>query len=207
MFGLPPSQAGNPTIYYNGEGEHLHHDDSHDEHDCACGGDLSEAESEEDDGGKSRPPPGWVSRQTQFHGPSSTSSADGYESFENTNNKKKRKIPVAAAGVLGPDMMALKAEHADARGLPSSDAAADSPIYASPSSGVGLSGPGRGRYGRQPVRTSGERRPLGASQNASNAHAPPAGNKMKRDWNAATHSGAGRHIMQLANRFLRVQCG
>ena len=37
--------------------------------------------------------------RTKPHPPhSATSSADGYESFENTNNKKKRKIPIPGAG-------------------------------------------------------------------------------------------------------------
>lgn len=79
------------------------------------------------------------------------SSADGYDSFENTNNKKKRKIPtpgdslngthlsseMAGMGISGPDDLA-------------DDIGGGIGPYHSPGSAVsqGLSGPGRGRYGR-----------------------------------------------------------
>ncbi|TVY65537.1 hypothetical protein LSUE1_G007431 [Lachnellula suecica] len=93
---------------------------------------------------------------------STASSADGYDSFENTNNKKKRKIPtpgdsnlngthlsseMAGMGISGPDDLA-------------DDVGGGVGPYHSPGSAVsqGLSGPGRGRYGRirngrSPLRT------------------------------------------------------
>jgi hypothetical protein len=91
--------------------------------------------------------------------PSTASSADGYDSFENTNNKKKRKIPTAAETSLnGAHML----NDSSILGVPSppttgdegpGDALATSPSPYSYSSGTatnvqGISGPGRGRYGR-----------------------------------------------------------
>ncbi|GAP91813.1 putative protein IBD2 [Rosellinia necatrix] len=90
--------------------------------------------------------------------PSTTSSADGYDSFENTNNKKKRKIPIAGeTGLNGTHVLNEPA----AFGLPSPPTTADddggdhiptsTPYYQSGgplSNGQGISGPGRGRYGR-----------------------------------------------------------
>ncbi|KAI1261605.1 hypothetical protein F5Y18DRAFT_430910 [Xylariaceae sp. FL1019] len=98
------------------------------------------------------------SRSTKAQPPPSTaSSVDGYDSFENTNNKKKRKIPIAGESVLN-------GAHAlsDAAGLviPSHSAGGESEGDASPtatvyhqsgglvSNGQGISGPGRGRFGR-----------------------------------------------------------
>ncbi|KAI1345765.1 hypothetical protein F5Y01DRAFT_46109 [Xylaria sp. FL0043] len=90
--------------------------------------------------------------------PSTTSSADGYDSFENTNNKKKRKIPIAGETILnGTHVLSEPASF----GMPSPPATADddggdhvltsTPYYQSGgplSNGQGISGPGRGRYGR-----------------------------------------------------------
>ena len=93
---------------------------------------------------------------------SATSSADGYDSFENTNNKKKRKIPT-------PGDSNLNGTHHSGEstgiGMPVGEDAAEEI-----SSGIssyhtvgslasqGMSGPGRGRYGRirngrSPLRT------------------------------------------------------
>ncbi|KAH9884155.1 hypothetical protein F4778DRAFT_763834 [Xylariomycetidae sp. FL2044] len=101
--------------------------------------------------------------------PSTASSADGYDSFENTNNKKKRKIPTAGESILNGthtlnDLGIL--------GIPSppttgdegpgdSSGALPAPYYQSggpTTNGQGISGPGRGRYGRvrngrSPLRT------------------------------------------------------
>jgi hypothetical protein len=103
------------------------------------------------------PPPG-----------STASSADGYESFENTSNKKKRKIPLS--GTSSMHQSQLSAEMAS-MGISSgqADGAADEVAQqqyspsgngTSPGSGTGISGAGRGRYGRQDGR---HRRPLGSS--------------------------------------------
>lgn len=90
---------------------------------------------------------------------SNASSADGYDSFENTNNKKKRKIPT-------PNDPSLNGVHpsADVTGMGISgpdDLVEDmgNGVGSYHSSAVqGISGPGRGRYGRirngrSPLRT------------------------------------------------------
>lgn len=112
---------------------------------------------------------------------SSVESVDGYDSFENTNNKKKRKIPTS--GALGTHQSSLSAEMANmgissARDMDPSLAELDagvgqyhgtgtSAIPATPS-GIGISGAGRGRYGRTARNVNG-RSPLGVSINSSNA--------------------------------------
>lgn len=100
--------------------------------------------------------------------PSTTSSADGYDSFENTNNKKKRKIPTAGETILNGTHVL---NDSSALGMPSPPTTGDegpgdltgavpSPYYQSGGSPntQGISGPGRGRYGRvrngrSPLRT------------------------------------------------------
>ncbi|KAK0669567.1 hypothetical protein QBC41DRAFT_302401 [Cercophora samala] len=92
---------------------------------------------------------------------SASSSADGYDSFEHTNNKKKRKIPSAA------DMISNGIHHSN-ESLPSSGSLAVQPLDGqdetltgcTPYYGPGyrgmygmynmynVAGPGRGRYGR-----------------------------------------------------------
>jgi hypothetical protein len=109
--------------------------------------------------------------------PSTASSVDGYESFENTNNKKKRKIPTTGDSLannslsLGSDVNAL-----------STSMRARSPVTEVPSNRTsltptglsgnnsyipgsqGLSGSGRGRLGR----SSNGRSPLRALSDGSN---------------------------------------
>ncbi|KAM0333463.1 hypothetical protein ACHAQA_002125 [Verticillium albo-atrum] len=89
---------------------------------------------------------------------STTSSVDGYDSFENTNNKKKRKIPTAGDNSLGgthtlADITSLGITAT--AGSPTTDNDLSGP--ASPSyygsagfvaNNQGISGPGRGRFGR-----------------------------------------------------------
>ena len=107
-----------------------------------------------------------------------TSSADGYESFENTSNKKKRKIPLSSASSM--HQSSLSAEMAS-MGISNMDGAADEyshaqrPHHAGPGSspsGTGISGAGRGRYGRQNGRDS--RRPLGNNTMNANGYGPRA---------------------------------
>ncbi|KAG8625397.1 hypothetical protein KVT40_007148 [Elsinoe batatas] len=89
---------------------------------------------------------------------STASSADGYESFENTSNKKKRKIPLS--GGFSVHQSNLSAELAN-MGISSPAGAGDSadqvngtshPGNSSPApssnGGTGISGAGRGRYSR-----------------------------------------------------------
>lgn len=113
---------------------------------------------------------------------SSVDSVDGYDSFENTNNKKKRKIPTS--GNLSNHHSTLSAEMAHMgissnRDIDIMQADADggvgqyygtgnSAIPAS-ASGNGMSGAGRGRYGRITPRNSNGRSPLAVSINGPNA--------------------------------------
>ena len=109
---------------------------------------------------KAPPPPG-----------SAASSADGYESFENTSNKKKRKIPLSGTATNQNQLSAEMASMGISGGL---DGASDEVNGAVPvqqeytpsptSTGKGISGAGRGRYGRGEAR-----RPLANSNiNLSN---------------------------------------
>lgn len=91
--------------------------------------------------------------------PSTASSVDGYDSFENSNNKKKRKIPTAGETILNGTHVL---NDSSALGVPSPPTTGDegpsesngpvqSPYYQSgttTTSSPGISGPGRGRYGR-----------------------------------------------------------
>ncbi|KAK7985215.1 hypothetical protein PG996_005544 [Apiospora saccharicola] len=101
--------------------------------------------------------------------PSTASSADGYDSFENTNNKKKRKIPTAGESMLNGSHVL---SDPSIMGMPSPPTTGDEgsgyPTLATPheyyqsgpgnANTQGISGPGRGRYGRNrngrsPIRT------------------------------------------------------
>ncbi|KAL8853502.1 MAG: hypothetical protein Q9221_001661 [Calogaya cf. arnoldii] len=112
---------------------------------------------------------------------SSQDSVDGYDSFENTNNKKKRKIPTSG-GVGGHHSLSSDMAHmgiSSSRDFDLSQPEMDSGIghyYGSgssavpaSSSGTGISGAGRGRYGRTAPRIPSGRSPLGISTNGSNA--------------------------------------
>lgn len=129
---------------------------------------------------------------------SSNDSVDGYDSFENTNNKKKRKIPMS--GSLGVHQSSLSAEMAQmglssARDMDASQVEADSGVghyYGSGSSampnvssGNGLSGAGRGRFGRAGTRYHSGRSPLGVSINGTNTLQASRSLYHRRD-NAAT---------------------
>ena len=129
---------------------------------------------------------------------SATSSVDGYDSFENTNNKKKRKIPTP--GSSGNHHSHLSGDMAN-MGLSSSrDGDPPSPdelgggvgqYYGSGNSaasattaGAGLSGSGRGRFARAVARAN-MRSPLGVSTDGSNAWASGRnGRQRPRDWSA-----------------------
>jgi hypothetical protein len=107
------------------------------------------------------PPPG-----------SAASSADGYESFENTSNKKKRKIPLSGTSSMHQSQLSAgMASMGISGGVDGADegrlggAVQQSHSHTpatSTGSGTGISGAGRGRYGRSHVRHD-MRRPLGSS--------------------------------------------
>jgi len=169
-----------------------------DRHACHCGHNHSEVESEDDEDERGAPIPSSPSYHYShngtgrplagaagtYHKPGSTSSSvDGYESFENTNNKKKRKIPnmggsnthptslsaeMANMGISHPDdMLGSVSRHASAQ-ISVYDSAPTTPQHAN--SGTGISGAGRGRFGRSASGRS-ERRVLGNSANMGNAKA------------------------------------
>lgn len=133
---------------------------------------------------------------------STTSSVDGYESFENTNNKKKRKIPLSNSAnghhsSLSADManMGIGADGGAVESVEGGGGNGVGQYYgsgasvgASSGSGTGISGAGRGRYGRS-GRTPVERRPLGASTNGLNAYAN--GGKVRRDWSSSSPAAKG----------------
>ena len=113
---------------------------------------------------------------------SSGDSIDGYDSFENTNNKKKRKIPIS--GSLGNhSSLSTDMAHMDISLTRDIDASQIDPevsvgqYYGSGSSAVanstshasGISGSGRGRFGRSNMRHYGGRSPLGLSFNGTNS--------------------------------------
>lgn len=87
---------------------------------------------------------------------STTSSVDGYDPFENTNNKK-RKIPTAGdsapSGVSAVNDAAPGANHLPATTQPAEldgeVPVSTSSYYASFPPGTNIPGPGRGRFGRQ----------------------------------------------------------
>lgn len=133
--------------------------------------------------------------------PSSQDSVDGYDSFENTNNKKKRKIPIS--GSSAGHHSSLSAEMASMgistnRDSEFSQTEMDGGVgqyygsgnFAVPaaSSGNGISGAGRGRYARGTTRAPSGRGPLAVSTNGSNAL--QAGRQLfhKQDFTSTTQS-------------------
>ncbi|KAI9737766.1 MAG: hypothetical protein M1834_009134 [Cirrosporium novae-zelandiae] len=123
---------------------------------------------------------------------SSSPPPDGYDSFENTNNKKKRKIPTSGS-IGGHHSSSLSAELAS-MGI-CCTRTADAPesggivegvggvgqYYGSGNSATrliaGVSGSGRGRYGRGNSRNLNVKSPLGLSINGMNSLRPA-----RRDW-------------------------
>ncbi|KAF2846764.1 hypothetical protein T440DRAFT_223009 [Plenodomus tracheiphilus IPT5] len=197
LFNFPYSanERGNRSLR-TGENDH---------HACHCGHTHSEVESEEDEDERSGPLPSSPSYQYRrelapgrsgggaggHHKAGSTSSSvDGYESFENTNNKKKRKIPNMGStsshhANVAADGAGMGAAHAHEAGATDDGdgpgryygSAPSTPQHNSSSnnnstnnSGTGISGAGRGRFGRSASGRS-ERRVLGTSTSLANAKA------------------------------------
>lgn len=138
---------------------------------CTCGGDHGE-ESDEEEIAYDHPsyhrghsPSESLQQRRMLDGqraagkpppPASTaSSADGYESFENTSNKKKRKIPLSGSSGVHPS--SLTAELANmgisSHGTDGANDEAPPYSYPSPSTGMGHAGAGRGRASKaSPIR-------------------------------------------------------
>ncbi|KAF7592620.1 hypothetical protein BBP40_012642 [Aspergillus hancockii] len=106
--------------------------------------------------------PGHPGNGSRTHIKSSSAGPDGYDAFENTNNKKKRKIPTP--GILASHHSTLSPEFSSmglASSAPSTASGEGSHVSTfygtgSPASPVsnGLSGAGRGRLGRNGTRNS-----------------------------------------------------
>ena len=186
---------------------------------CNCGGDHSELESEDDDGERAGRRPNLQGQQRHGRGSvmasgydrwgspflkaqqldSASSSADGYESFENTNNKKKRKIPLSGLttshAALAADManMGINSPSGESMsnvgGLVGQYYGTGTSAVPASNTGTGISGAGRGRFGRAALRASVDRRPLGASTNGLNAHSVSSPARMRRDWGVGLHEG------------------
>ncbi|KAI4684124.1 hypothetical protein J4E81_009288 [Alternaria sp. BMP 2799] len=187
LFNYPPYTAD--------ERVRPHRTGANDHHACHCGHTHSEVESEEEDDDRNGPLPSspsyQYSRQASgkpaagatgaYRKPGSpASSVDGYESFENTNNKKKRKIPNMGSNgshhaSLSADLtgMGVAPVHEagamdDGDGIARYYGSAPSTPQHATSSGTGISGAGRGRFGRSGSGRS-ERRVLASSTNLANA--------------------------------------
>ncbi|KAK4982624.1 hypothetical protein LTR50_007657 [Elasticomyces elasticus] len=214
-YSITEKTATRPIHDTNG---HSYHYEDHGHSHCHCGGEHSEIESDEDEirpevnGSTYRYVADSSSLATNLRSldaaqrklieasrmpskpppPDSTaSSADGYESFENTSNKKKRKIPLSSTSSVHQSN--LSAELANMGISSHGDAAGDdvnghgTGLYygsSTPSTGTGISGAGRGRFGRQVNRN--ERRPLGAATNAMNGYTSAA---LARGGDTAKQSG------------------
>ncbi|KAK5112774.1 hypothetical protein LTR62_003872 [Meristemomyces frigidus] len=110
-------------------------------------------------------------------------SGDGYESFENTSNKKKRKIPLSHASSM-LHQSSLSAEMANMGISGQNDGAADDgggAVQAQhlggngvgvQAGGTGISGAGRGRYGRSSSTQKNGVRRAGAAVSPGNGYAP-----------------------------------
>ncbi|KAI9845067.1 MAG: hypothetical protein M1837_005071 [Sclerophora amabilis] len=192
-----PSEDERACRYNHGYVEHHRPDeiDSEDEDDRARGSRLHRGQQGLVSVKDAQPPQGNASKyHSRFSQPtilskppppvSTSSSVDGYESFENTNNKKKRKIPTSgnASGHhshLSLDMANMDLSSSHDAGLPTADETGGaagqgqgtSYSTVSVAGSTGLSGPGRGRLGRSLGRNGAIRSPLAVTTDGSNARA------------------------------------
>jgi hypothetical protein len=141
---------------------HCHHDDDDDELDSAD--DSSPVALRRAGSYRSSPRSPRSNRHARYGSQpkNSISAPDGYEAFENTNNKKKRKIPTS--GSLSLHHSSLTSDLAQLGISGNKDGAGDDRYAGSSTSGLGVQGAGRGHFARR----GGPRRPLGVSMNGSN---------------------------------------
>lgn len=104
--------------------------------------------------------------------PKPSTGPDGYDAFENTNNKKKRKIPTPGNmgghhSALSPEFASMGLANSSPAPAAASDGTATSTYYGNgnPASPLasGISGSGRGRLGRSSTRSNSGRNPLSAN--------------------------------------------
>ncbi|KAK5662926.1 hypothetical protein OQA88_6338 [Cercophora sp. LCS_1] len=148
-------------------------------------------------------------RHTNSHLPlSAASSVDGYDLLENTNNKKKRKIPTAGDAALsgalaisdgGDSSNTLSTTSQSIEGPGEGSNSTSTPYYGSGSFASGaqnLSGPGRGRYGRA---RSG-RSPLRPLSDSTNNWATRSGKlRQPHQWVPGTSENTGIISTAIAN--------
>lgn len=139
---------------------------------------------------------------------SATSSLDGYDMFENTNNKKKRKIPSAGDATLngthglhheiGSLAISAGTGHSPTSELHNDRAYSHSGTH--PSAGTfttsqGISGPGRGRLGR----SRNGRSPLRALSDGNNSWVGRASKVVPSQWASSEQEGSGIISNAIAN--------
>jgi hypothetical protein len=121
-----------------------------------------------------------LGQHAMYPSKANSSGTDGYEAFENTNNKKKRKIPTSGSLSLSHSNLASDFAHMGISGH--RDGSLDGSHYTISHSGaapgLGVQGAGRGRNTRKLP----GRNPLGVSVNGSNARSGPS----KYDQNMST---------------------
>ncbi|KAI1915228.1 hypothetical protein LOZ64_003580 [Ophidiomyces ophidiicola] len=131
----------------------------------------------------------------------SSNGLDGYDAFENTNNKKKRKIPTSGGlgchSSLSTDILSISPSSAPAvNSRPLEECSGNAAYYASshaispPSSGI--SGSGRGRFGRNAVRSGSGRTSSGSFPVNWPSHRP-GGNRRDVPSPSQEQFGAAKH--------------
>ncbi|KAK4459064.1 hypothetical protein QBC42DRAFT_254747 [Cladorrhinum samala] len=146
--------------------------------------------------------------QDDFAPLSYPSSPDGYDSFENANNKKKRKIPTAVEGgvhiandsLLSAGLLNRAGQATEAQGQSSTPSSSPyySPYYGSGSFGSGaqnVAGPGRGRYGR----AKSGRSPLRTLSDSTNSWAGRNSKLRPGPWTPGSNESPGIISTAIAN--------
>ena len=194
-----------------------HYDTEHDKQRCRCrhdsfddefegAGDRSPAALRRANGYRSSPRSPRSSRNSRYdaYGKSINRNSEPADIFENSNNKKKRKIPTSGSLSLHHSSLAADMAHL---GLSARDGADDDVAYHAGGSGLGVQGAGRGRNGRK---MSG-RNPLSVSVNGTNARsvAPrlDAGTSTSRAEDAKADQGIISAAIANATALLRNQLG
>ena len=155
-------------------------------------------------------------------GASSNDSVDGYDSFENTNNKKKRKIPMsgnlgahsqslsaslsaelANLGISSPDPPDAQPSESESRAIYYGNATPAPPATAP----AGVSGVSRSRLGRLGRREVSGRSPLAVSTNGSNALQTRKTSGPKRDLYPTTGAGKKSNDLSTTLRLTRLLTG
>ncbi|OAL33372.1 hypothetical protein AYO20_07383 [Fonsecaea nubica] len=124
------------------------------------------------------------------------SGPDGYEAFENTNNKKKRKIPTSGSLSLHHSSVTDQLAHMGISGTRdgSADDSYSTIAHAGSPTGLGVQGAGRGRSTRKLP----GRNPLGVSVNGSNARSSTSKYDQNMSANAKAEESKDQGIISAA---------